>query len=173
MMISQISVDVVSSKPLPPDISLQAKIGHLELANPGFVFPVIVQTPSFLCVSPFSETLKTVTVMALLDTGASRTCISRAIAQMLELKIAGYTKTNTAGGIKKFPDYMVDILFPNNSMNGFVDLMVGSCDLPYNSVPIDGDVMAKSNFGVLIGRDMMSRWNIVWNGPTSTVFISD
>jgi hypothetical protein len=25
----------------------------------------------------------------------------------------------------------------------------------------------------LIGRDVMSRWNIVWNGPTSTVFISD
>jgi hypothetical protein len=27
--------------------------------------------------------------------------------------------------------------------------------------------------GILIGRDIMSRWNIVWNGPTSTVFISD
>jgi hypothetical protein len=29
------------------------------------------------------------------------------------------------------------------------------------------------NFGVLLGRDVMARWNIVWNGLTSTVFISD
>lgn len=30
-----------------------------------------------------------------------------------------------------------------------------------------------NNFGLLIGRDIMSRWNIVWNGPTSTVLVSD
>jgi hypothetical protein len=172
-MINQISIEIASSKPLPPDISLQPKVTPWSLAEPGFVMPIIVQTPSLLCSPPFSNPLRTVLVMALLDTGATRTCISDVIAQMLELKVTGYSPIQTAGGTKNFPDYMVDVLFPNHSLKGFEDWMVGSCNLPYTENPSSGHVMAKTNFGVLIGRDMMRQWNIVWNGPTSSVFISD
>ena len=172
-MINQINVEISSSQPLLPNIALQAKISPAALSEAGFVFPVTVQTPSFLCVPPFFKTLKTVTVMALLDTGTLRTSVSDVIATALELKPVGFSKMNTAAGVKTFPDYIIDILFANNGIKGFADLMVGSCSLPYNNNPPNGNVMAKSNFGVLIGRDIMSHWNIVWNGPTSSVFIAD
>jgi hypothetical protein len=172
-MISSINVGIISSKPLPQDVDLQVTISPLFLKEHGFVIPVTVQTPSILCAPPFSKPLRTITAMALLDTGASRTCISDIIATDLELDQVGFTQTTTAGGPIISPDYAVDILLPKSNMKGFQDFVVGSCALPYRKNPINRDVMAQSNFGVLIGRDMMAKWSIVWHGPTSSVFISD
>jgi hypothetical protein len=139
------------------------------ISSKGFVIPVIVQTPSILCSPPISKKLITVTVMALLDTGASRTYISNLIAEDLELEPSGFSVSYTAAGSARFPDYAVDILFPDQGLHGFENLRVGSCKLPYKrDVPNN----YASNFGILIGRDMMARWNITWNGPTSSVFIS-
>ena len=172
-MITSINVGIKASSPLPPNVDLNMEINPRYLSSTGFVVPIIVQTPSIMCSPPFSKQLRTVTVMALLDTGASRTCISDTIAADLELSPIGFSQINTAAGIKIFPDYAVDILFPNANMKSFLNLAVGSCQLPYRKNPQSGNIMEETNFGVLIGRDMMERWNIVWNGPTSSVFISD
>jgi len=172
-MITSLNIGVSASKPLPPDIELKLEVNSRFLSGPGYVLPVIVQTPSILCAPPLKKQLKTATVIALLDTGASRTSISDVIAKNLELEPVGFSSIATAAGPKVFPDYAVDILFPNSSMENFIDIMVCSCHLPYKSNPSGGDVMAASNIGVLIGRDIMARWNIVWHGPSSSVFISD
>ena len=71
------------------------------------------------------------------------------------------------------PNYAVDISFPGAKLSPFINLPIGSCNLPFK-INDDGKIMiSPQNFGLLIGRDIMSRWNIVWNGPTSTVFILD
>ena len=75
-MISWINVSVQPSKTISPDIELILETSFRHLAAVGFVIPVIVQTPSALCEPPALKALKTITVMALLDTGASRTFIS-------------------------------------------------------------------------------------------------
>ena len=85
----------------------------------------------------------------------------------------GFSKAFTASGVEVFPDYAVDIHFPNAELRKYTNLKVGSCSLPYNHSLHDDQRMTQSNFGVLIGRDMMARWNIVWNGPSSSVFIAE
>ena len=113
------------------------------------------------------------TVMALLDTGATRTCISDIIADVLELTPVGFTKVFTASGFGEFADFVVDISFPDDRLRSLEDLNVGSCNLPYAHELPDEKRMEHTNIGALIGRDVMSCWNIVWNGPSSTVFISE
>ena len=107
------------------------------------------------------------------DTGATRTCITGLIADALELTPVGFSKAHTASGVEEFADYAVDILFPDAGLLSFEDLNVGSCSLPYMHYLSDEQRMAHTNIGALIGRDMMSRWNIVWNGPSSSVFVSE
>jgi len=172
-MVNAINVELQIPKSLPLGEIFIADTSSEYLMKHGFIMPVIIQTPSFLCAPPFSKPLKTMTVMALLDTGASHTAISNKIAVYLDLEVSGYSRLNTAGGRVLSPNYSVDILFPNAGLKNFENLKVDSCNVPFDINLPSEEFMSNKNFGVLIGRDMMSRWNIVWNGPTSTVFISD
>ena len=147
--------------------------GYNFLSEHGFYMPVIIQMSSTLYEPPISKAAKTIIVMAHLDSGATTTSISEKLAKELDLNVLGYSKILTGAGEVTFPDFMVDISFPDNVLSSFVGLRVGSCILPYNPALPGEQILSPSNFGVLIGRDMMSRWNIVWNGPTSSVFISD
>jgi hypothetical protein len=76
----------------------------------------------------------------------------------------------TAGPIQT-PDYAIDLSFPNTNLSPFFNLKIGSCKLGFNLA--DNNPNLQRNFGILLGHDVMAKWNIVWNGPTSTVFISD
>lgn len=144
------------------------------LFQQGFVMPIIIQASSAPLRRMMSEIPKSpLLVMALLDTGATTTTISDKVAEALELIPLGFSKIYTAAGLAESADYAVDISFPNGALTGFANLKVGSCNLPYNENLPEEQRMEVTNFGALIGRDMMSRWNIVWNGPTSSVFISD
>jgi len=172
-MITSIKTEIQSTPKLPTGIKIDVVLSPRHLLEHGFVMPVIIQTPSVLCAPPISNTLKTVQVMALFDTGASRTCISDVIANALVLNSVGFSKFHTASGIEVFADYAVDVLFPNAGLRSFENLKVGSCNMPYAHNLPDVQRMAHDNFGVLIGRDIMARWNIVWNGPSSCVFIAD
>jgi len=107
------------------------------------------------------------------DTGASKTYIAGSIADLLELTLVGFSKTHTASGIEDFPNYAVDVLFPNDALRGFSNMQIGSCNLSYSHTLTEAQRIAPDNCGALIGRDMMARWSIVWHGPTSTVFISE
>ena len=172
-MICSINVDIMPSQQLSQGGESSLEVNPKFLAKTGFVYPIFIQTPSFLCAPPFSRPPKTLTVMALLDTKSPRTRVSQHIADALELIPVGFSKAYTASGIEVLADYAVDILFPGGGLRGFEDLRVSSCDLPYKlDLPYEQST-AYTNIGVLIGRDMMSRWNITWNGTTSCVFISE
>lgn len=106
-----------------------------------------------------------------LDTGASISVIDIGLAKYLGLKSTGVSQITTAGGKKDSSYFIVDLHFANSTLAPFVNLPVASTDLEFNP---SNDLMGNpQNFGMLIGRDVMASWNIMWCGPTSTVIIND
>jgi hypothetical protein len=110
--------------------------------------------------------------MAHLDTGASISSIDISLAKHLNLIPTGQSTNRTAGGPRLMPNFVIDLGF-RIPLSPFPNLQIGSCDLGFNVQQCLSNPNDSANFGILLGRDVMSRWNIVWNGPTSTVFISD
>lgn len=171
----QISGGIQASKPLQEGTQLRLVFSHIPLARSGFNIPVLISVPASPS-TPNQETqteVKSVSIMAHFDTGASITSIDKKLAEYLALIPVGAGMTHTAAGPARVLNYVVDLSFPGAKLSPFFNLPISSCDLNYQ---FDGDLPGKvtpQNFGLLLGRDVMSRWNIVWNGPTSTVFISD
>lgn len=164
---------IKSNIPIPEEYKIKIEASPAPLMNSGFNIPVTITLSSmFREISP-EATIKSVTVMAHFDTGASKTNIDMHIADMLGLSAVGVSKSHTAAGPTETAEYAIDLSFPGSALRPFPNLRVGSCNLPFNPDQSRPDFMSNNNFGVLLGRDIMSRWNIVWNGPTSTVFISD
>ncbi len=112
--------------------------------------------------------------MAHFDTGASITNIDKRIAEYLELIPVGDMMQSTAGGEKVSIKYAVDLSFPNTNLTSFKNLDIGSCNLEHFDLnkAIEQSQDFK-NFGALIGRDIMSKWLIVWNGVQSIINITD
>lgn len=115
---------------------------------------------------------KAVFVLAHLDTGSNYTIIDETIHGKLGLVQDGFERRRIGDDADRvlMPMYKIDLKFPETELGMIVDLRVGTLKLPLTDMksPINSE-----NIGLLIGRDVMTRWNIVWNGPTSTVFISD
>lgn len=159
----------------PPAKNTQIAVGvsPLSLLHLGFNIPVEVTTASAFRRSPNPPPLKTIVVQGHFDTGASVTSIDNDVAQYLGLIPLGTVQNQTAGGITTMNTYAVDISFVNCPLQPFRDLRVGSCNLPFDFQRHASDPNDERNFGILIGRDLMSRWHITWDGPTSTVSICD
>jgi len=134
------------------------------LQSLGLNIKVAVLTASADLQNPgFDKSLaSSVIVQAHLDTGANKTSIDIKLAKALKLIPTGPSTIYTANGPVKMPAYAIDLHFPNTDLKPFINLPIGSCDLT-----------GQKNFSMLLGRDVMSVWNIVWNGPSSTVFIND
>jgi hypothetical protein len=158
----------------PPPSGTQVGLSQspLPLLWEGFTFPVTVSTPSGRLQNPKfnKESASSMAVMAHLDTGASRTSIDIRLACYLGLKSTGMADNLTAAGLKTMPNFVIDLYFQNTDLSPFINLPVSSCNLSFD---ISGNRKDPKNFAVLLGRDVLARWNVVWNGPTSTVFIND
>jgi hypothetical protein len=151
--------------PLPPDAKISLSASSYNLCMKGLNIPVQVTSVPL----DGSSEPKSVLVMAHLDVGAFSTCIDEKLATALELFPIGQSRIQTEGGFKQAKKYIVTISFPNTALKGNLMYVVGG-DLAYKGSESNLD---PNNFSVLIGRDIAANWNIVWNGPTSTVFISD
>ncbi|MDR2729113.1 MAG: hypothetical protein LBB56_08255, partial [Chitinispirillales bacterium] len=102
---------------------------------------------------------------------ASKTTISVKLAEYLDLVPTGLVSVITAGGIHKMTTFAIDLYFPSCNLSPILNLPVCSCHLDYDvNNPSSNE---RGKFAVLIGRDVMAGWNIVWNGPTSTAIIND
>ncbi len=163
-----------SIDPKPSDgTKIQLNFNPQRLLLDGFNLLAQITTASSFRKGQNPEPLNTITLMAHFDTGASVTCIDVGLAKQLNLIPTGRKIQHTGGGTHEFPTYAIDISFPNTKLNSFTDLQIGSCNLDFNSQLFSQNPFYLHNIGFLIGRDIMSRWNIVWNGPTSCVYISD
>ncbi|MDR2581396.1 MAG: hypothetical protein LBC85_10450 [Fibromonadaceae bacterium] len=154
-----------TSPPLPEDIKINIKVSHIPLMLSGFNIPVLISTATAFQIPNNPQSVKTAQITAHFDTGASKTSIDIALAKQLNLIPTGESPSNTAAGLRQATDFVVDISFPGASLMPFRNLQISSCELSNPVIPLP--------FQMLIGRDIMSRWNIVWDGPTSTVIISD
>lgn len=161
---SNIHIDL---NPIPTqETTVSVQYSSYPLSYFGFNIPVALIT---VPLDKNDLAVKTKLVVAHFDTGASATCIDEELANELELMAIGMDVIQTANGAKDVKQYMVDVEFPNTMLKGY-RLIVNSCNLPY--MPNSSE-LNNSNFGLLLGRDIMANWNIVWNGPSSTVIISD
>jgi hypothetical protein len=138
----------------------------------GMNIPVEISTAAVFKNPPNSISSSSILAMAHFDTGASVTSIDITLAKHLNLIPTGLSTSGTAAGPQSMPTFVIDLSF-RVDLSPFPNLQIGSCKLPFDLQQCLTDPNDRGNFGILIGRDVMSRWNIVWNGPTSTVFISD
>ncbi|MDR1829560.1 MAG: retroviral-like aspartic protease family protein [Candidatus Fibromonas sp.] len=153
---------------ITPALSSDAQVGvvvsPLQLLMSGLNLQVAISTASADLQNPGFDknSISAEVVIAHFDTGASRTSIDIKLAKKLKLMPTGPSTVYTANGPVKMPAYAIDLHFPNTNLMPFINLPIGSCNLA-----------GQKNFSILLGRDVMSRWNVVWNGPSSTVFIND
>ena len=98
---------------------------------------------------------------ALLDTGASTLALDRSIAQSLGLARRGVVINHTANGLRQSNLYAVSLLFPATSLRSYNLLRASEVDL------------STQPFKCLIGRDVLSRWHVHYNGQTGAVSIAD
>jgi len=159
--------------PPPKGTHFAVEVSPDLLRQSGFNMPVEISTASIFRMPPLNMAYTAIVVMAHFDTGASATSIDVGLAKYLNLFAQSYVDIRTAAGSKKMPTYAVDISFCAASLLPFHNLRINSCELGFVFNDEPSIRLHPRNMGILIGRDIMSHWNIIWNGPTSTVIISD
>ena len=118
------------------------------------------------------EPHRSIIVLANLDTGTSTTTIDTSLAEYLGLTPGKPLSYRTVSGQQTSPTYKVDVNFIEPSLSPEHDIIVNSGILDFN-LERNADKRIQGNIGMLIGRDLMSHWNIVWDGVASTVRIVD
>jgi predicted aspartyl protease len=134
---------------IPPPVILNRMGAFIKVT---ITHPRIVQ-------ENFKQTGKnvpTVSVNALIDTGASGTVITPRVADQLGLVHTGYQKVSSVQDEQQRPVYYGFIIFPWG--NGK--------EIPIVSCPL-------KNFDCLIGRDILMHWHFTYNGPDGSVVICD
>jgi len=153
------------SPPLPPNTSVALNISPLPLIFNGVNLPVIISTASVYRPPNNPGSVNTAQILAHFDTGATKTSIDIGLAKQLNLIPTGQSPSHTAAGLRQATDFVIDLSFPGQTLRPFINLQISSCVLANPAMPL--------KFMMLLGRDVMSHWSIVWDGPSSTVIISD
>jgi len=158
--------------PPPPGTQVHVAASPVHLKKAGLNFPVIILPAQAGTQDrePEKSEASPVVVPAHLDTGASVSSIDTELAGQLGLRPVGLSVVMTAGGPCELPNYVIDLHFPGSTLSSFIGLPIGSAHLGFN---LGNTARNHPQIGLLIGRDVMSRWNIVWNGPASAVTIND
>jgi hypothetical protein len=139
------------------------------LTRAGLVIPLNVSFPLDFSTGKNDPRLISRNILALFDTGVSKTSIDCGLADELGLDRFGSVPLNTAAGLVSADICYADLSFPIDTLRPFQRLEMFTCTLSYNPAQNTGS----SNYAMLIGRDIMSHWHITWDGSTSSVFIYD
>lgn len=137
----------------------QGKAIQNALAAQGPAFPVEVQVP--LALAQYLSKQNTPlpapsTGMALIDTGASRSCVDLSVISALGVQSVGQQTLRTAGGEITAPLFPAQFQFPTIGLTIDFGSVVG--------VDLRGQTAANFNIIVLIGRDLLSRGLFIYNG---------
>jgi hypothetical protein len=104
---------------------------------------------------------KPYTVTALIDTGAARTVISPQLAATCGLQQTGVARISSAGHITDRPEFVGAIHFPDQELQGFDPMSLVACPLPEQDV------------ACLLGRDVLERWNLTYDGRSGLVEVGE
>ena len=103
--------------------------------------------------------------IALIDTGATITCIDRKAAEKASLPVTGVTTMSSASHAnQECPTYASKIVFP--SINFTVENAMGANLTSLGGKVIDTDINAGNDLIVLLGRDFLANAILIYNGPT-------
>jgi predicted aspartyl protease len=97
---------------------------------------------------------------ALIDTGATRTCVDKAVLDELQVQATGAITTGTAAGPAQQLLYPAKLNFPGANFEIEFGSVIG--------VDLRGQSIAGQNVIVLLGRDVLSRCVLIYNGPGGT-----
>ena len=98
-------------------------------------------------------------VHALIDTGASLTVINPQIATTCKLLQTDWNRITTVGGMAgSYPAYAAAISFPETDLPNFDVIRVVACP-----------IMEQRFFSCLIGRDILRKWLLTYDGPNGEV----
>jgi predicted aspartyl protease len=94
-------------------------------------------------------------VHALIDTGASLTVINPQIASTCKLLQTDWNRVTTVGGMAgRYPAYAAAISFPSTDLPAFDVIGVVACP-----------IIEQRFFACLIGRDILKKWQLTYDGP--------
>ena len=103
--------------------------------------------------------------LAIIDTGASVSVLDENVMLGLEIPFLDTIWTDTIHGTAETKRYNASVSFPGLQL----------ADVPLNYVP-GGNVRASTNFGgdviMLLGRDLLRRFTMTYDGPNSKVKIA-
>lgn len=124
----------------------------------GAFIPVTITHPQSIQekLKQQGKSIPSVTVNALIDTGASGTVITPRVADKLGLIHTGYQKVSSVQDEQERPVYYGFIIFPWG---------MGKA-IPIVSCPL-------KNMDCLIGRDILLHWHFTYNGPDGSIVICD
>jgi hypothetical protein len=94
---------------------------------------------------------------ALIDTGASKTCVDDRILVALGVKPTGTIETGTAGGKTTRLKYPARLSWPSGKLVMDFGSVIG--------VDLRGQKVADKDIIALLGRDVLSHCLLVYNGP--------
>ncbi len=100
-------------------------------------------------------------VSALVDTGASRTVINPEVAATCGLRQTGMVRISTTGMVTEAAEYAGAIRFPHLNLKGIEPVTLVACPLPEQDV------------SCLLGRDVLQRWRLVYDGRTGEAEIDE
>jgi gag-polyprotein putative aspartyl protease len=106
-------------------------------------------------------TREPLTIMALIDTGASATVINPEVAITCGLRRTGDVNISSAGGVGRYPEYVGAICFPGSDLTTLDPVRLVACPLPGQEV------------ACILGRNILERWRLVYDGRTGEVHIED
>ena len=107
------------------------------------------------------ELKKPYTITALIDTGASRTVINPQLAATCGLRQTGQARISSAGHVTERQEFAGAIHFPGQQLNGFDPMSLVACPLPEQDV------------ACLLGRDVLERWNLTYDGRSGLVEVEE
>jgi hypothetical protein len=129
---------------------LKVKIGHPLLRTREINSPAGVVS-----------TLRFTTTDALIDTGAQRTILVPEAVQRVGLSKVDETNLIRVGGEIRANVYVASLQFPHSGLSAIEVIEVPCCELPH---PL---------FRCLLGRDVLSRWVLYYDGPAGTWHIDE
>lgn len=130
---------------------LQHKSQNLQIAGPIIEVVIVPPQPVIERIKAKGEKVPGQKAIALIDTGATCTCIDKTIAQTMELVSHDIKRVQTAGGDDMQYLYDAGIILPL-AQNAIFTVQVLEAKLE------------KQPYKVLIGRDVLRNCTLIYNG---------
>ena len=154
MPIFKIKLHSQGQAPIPPNAGLLLSLGpqvSVQLEVPDALAQQLKATNM-----PIPPPVKG---MALIDTGATMTAVDAGVVAALGVNPIGVVPVGTAGGPAKHP------LYP-------IKLQLQGIGLVLNFGRVTGAPLSGMNLVALLGRDVLSRMILIYDGPSSEYTLS-